>query len=564
MASIKHIKFPKPGKSPFLHITGHPAHFTQHRVGETSLVQSSRVRVWPFIVMAFTIFIALTGRVFQLTIIEGNYHRDRADSNRVVGVRRAAARGILFDRNKQPLVANSPSYKRQIPGSTVTQSQFEPISREEAVRLSQGSGERIFFDVTRSYPCGAACAIVSGYMSEVSREELDDFNGDYVLGDWVGAYGLEKVYESRLRGTPGNELVEVNAKGQLVREVGTTLPVSGTDMQLTIDQGLQKVLYQAFEGRKGAAIAQIPQTGEILALVSSPSFDPNNVSASLDSSDQPFFNRAVGGVYPPGSTFKIITAIAALEEQKIDSSTLIEDTGEIKIDQYRYGNWLYDQYGRTEGEVDVIKALQRSNDIFFYHIGASVGPDKIAEWARTFGYENSLFTSGMVAAKGTIPDPNWKETVKGERWFLGNTYHMSIGQGDVLTTPLQVNRMMGAVATGGALCDPIIDLDEVRSKSCMQLNLSSKTVELVHEGLKRACLPGGTGAPFFNTEPAIACKTGTAQQGGETHLPHAWFTLYAPADNPEIVITVLVEEGGQGSEVAAPIAKIATDYWFSR
>jgi penicillin-binding protein 2 len=329
-----------------------------------------------------------------------------------------------------------------------------------------------------------------------------------------------------------------------------------------MDLSLQQVLYEALGEHAGAGVALDPRTGEVLALVSKPTYDPNNISASLALENQPFFNRALSGMYAPGSTFKMITAVAALEEGEIDAGSRFQDTGELVVGEYRFGNWLFDEHGRTEGEVDVVKAIARSNDIFFYQIGSLVGAEKMADWARLFGFGGNWNLTAWGAGSGLVPDPEWKLATKRERWYLGNTYHMAIGQGDVLATPLQVAVMTAAIARGGVVCAPRFERVEDQFSGCAQLNLDTDTIGLIQAGMTQACQPGGTGAPFFDFSPQVACKTGTAQQGGEEDLPHAWFTLYAPATNPEIVVTVLVEQGGQGSQVAAPVAKKALEYWF--
>lgn len=530
--------------------------------GPAPVEQASRVRVWPMMVLVVVVGLFLFGRLAQLTLVEGSYRRSLADDNRIIAIRRTANRGVFIDRNNVPMVRNEPVYKKQVEGTTVAQQRFEAISQEEAMKLAYGGDNRVFFDVDRDYVCNEACAIVLGYMGEVDQVTLERSGGMYQLGDTLGMAGLEKAYEMDLRGVPGSELLEVNASGMLVREVGRDYPEPGVDIPLTLDMGLQQVLYTALAGRKGAVVAQVPDTGEVLAMVSSPAYNPASVSAALTSSDQPFFNRAISGVYPPGSVFKLVTAVAGLEEGKIDGTSLIEDSGELVVGQYRYGNWYYDDYGRTEGEVDVVKALRRSNDIFFYRLGEMVGANTLAEWARNFGYEQAGGLDFLGASTGTIPDPMWKERVKGERWFLGNTYHMAIGQGDVLVSPLQVNRMTSAVAASGVLCPAYLRLSGMEGQSCTQLNLDQRTVDLVQQGMKEACEPGGTAYPLFGFEPHAACKTGTAQQGGVDHLPHAWFTVYAPLHDPKIALTVLVEEAGQGSDVAAPVAKEGLEYFF--
>ncbi|OGV95577.1 hypothetical protein A2W24_06795, partial [Microgenomates group bacterium RBG_16_45_19] len=523
----------------------------------------TRLRVWPFLSLTVVMMTILVARLTQLTVVEGAYQRSAADENRLVGVRLMAPRGVLLDRRGQTLVRNVPFYKRQVPGTTVHEAKFEPLTKDEVIKLAlAGSGERVVSDITREYICGRACASVLGYTGEVTKTELNELGREYALGDSLGKAGLEKVYERRLRGLPGMDIWEVGADGQIVRAIGQTTSQAGQDVQLTLDRGLQDKLYQALAGYKGAVVAQVPQTGEVLALVSTPAFDPNQIAVSLTEADEPFFNRALGGAYPPGSVFKIVTAVAALESGAINRETLLEDSGEIVIGPYRYGNWLFEQYGRTEGSINLVRAIQRSNDVFFYQAGERTTAEKIAEWARLFGFDSAYELAGFGAVAGTIPDPAWKEKVKGERWFLGNTYHMAIGQGDVLVTPLQINRMMGAIAANGVLCPVVLAKDEGQGSGCQQLNLAPSTLEIIKEGLTLACQPGGTGVPFFDSTIKVACKTGTAQQGSEAALPHAWFTVYAPAENPSIVLTVMLEHAGQGSEVAAPIAKIALDYWW--
>lgn len=529
-----------------------------------TLVSRSRVRIWPVSILVVIVCGLLLARLVQLTVVEGDYQRQQADQNRVLGLRTAVNRGVFLDRSDSPLVRNVPRYKRQLPGSSLHQAQFEEVSKEYFWQQNEGSGDRVFYDIKREYLCGRACAPLLGYLSEVTDDELTRDPNHYILGDLGGQSGLEKALEDRLRGQAGSQLIEVNAQGQEQRVLGEVKERSGTDVKLTLDTGLQKVLYDSFGTMSGAAVAQVPKTGEILALVSVPAFDPNNISHSLQEPGEPFFNRALNGEYPPGSVFKVVTAVAGLEEGKVTGETTIEDTGEIRIDTYRYGNWLYDQYGRTEGLVNMVKALQRSNDIYFYKVGEAVGPEALHEWALTFGFNKIPGLTGFSQSTGVIPSPSWKEKVMGERWFLGNTYHMAIGQGDVLVTPLQVNRMMGVIAADGRLCPPVVVADEVGKNTCQQLTISENTLALVKEGLTKACAPGGTGVAFFRSATPVACKTGTAQQGGDTAHPHAWFTVYAPADDPQIVLTVLVEKGGQGSEVAAPIAKKGIEYWLEK
>ncbi len=361
-----------------------------------------------------------------------------------------------------------------------------------------------------------------------------------------------------------------------MREIEKFESVPGEDLHLSIDAKLSQVAYEALRGLKGAVVATEAKTGKVLVLVSSPSFDPNlfvrvnardssQVEQLLSDSDLPFFNRAMGGVYPPGSTFKIVSAVAGVEEGKIDETTEIEDPGVLQVGEYSYANWYFTRYGKTEGVIGLVRAIQRSTDTFFYKVGELVGANRLADWAKAFGLGRETGVDIQGEVKGLVPTPDWKEKVKGERWFLGNTYHLAIGQADLLTTPLQVNMMTSVIANEGELCQPMVK-DGEEKEECQDLRLEEKTLELVTEGLKGACSPGGTAGIFFNFSPQVACKTGTAEYGPRDAVghreTHAWLTAFAPVDNPEIVVTALVEGGGEGSEVAAPIVKKVMEAWF--
>ena len=351
-----------------------------------------------------------------------------------------------------------------------------------------------------------------------------------------------------------------------VRELGHQEPEAGTDIKLTIDAGLQQVGFAAMDGKKGAVVVSNPKTGEILAMASSPAFDPGHVQANSE-----FFNRAIGGIYPPGSTFKMVTTVAALESGKAGRSFTYNDTGSINVGRFAYTNWFFTQYGRTEGEVGWEKALARSVDTFFYKVGELTGPETLAMWAEKFGMgtKTGIDLPGEVA--GLIPTPDWKWKTKNEQWFLGNTYHMAIGQGDVLVTPLQVNLMTNVIAANGKKCAPY--LNEQMSK-CVNVQISPEVLDIVRRGMIGACSEGGTAFPFFDWNqqmpngksqyPKVACKTGTAEyvQNSGRIGSHAWFTVFAPAEDPTISVTVLVEGGGEGSRAAAPIArKILAKYF---
>ncbi|OGY18207.1 MAG: hypothetical protein A2900_05070 [Candidatus Chisholmbacteria bacterium RIFCSPLOWO2_01_FULL_50_28] len=531
------------------------------------------------------IFGAFFLRLVWLQVVKGQENRILSEENRILARRIPAPRGLIQDRNGEILVQNIPVYRKRNPacprlnGEAASEdcTEFLGISREEALQLEvSGRGSEVVTLVGRTYPLGASVSHLTGYVGEVTREELS-LHSEYSLGDLIGKTGVERTYDGLLHGRDGAELVEVDVRNQVVREVSQKKPVSGTDLELTIDRRLQLKAFEAISDRKGALVALDPRNGEVLALISSPSFDPNNVAISLDRQDEPFFFRAIGGAYPPGSVFKVVTASAGLEEGKIDAQSEFEDTGEIRVGLFRYGNWYFDQYGRKEGFLNIVQAIKRSNDIFFYKVGQLVGPTRLSEWAKVYGFGRLSGIDLPGEAEGLVPSPLWKERERGERWFLGNTYHFAIGQADLETTPLQVSQMTAVVASGGRLCRPHVLFREGSEETsddglCQELNIADETIRLVSEGMVEACRPGGTGFPFFNfgvtkdgefRQIEVGCKTGTAEYGDSEGRTHAWFTVFAPAEAPRIVVTVLLEGAGEGSYQAAPVAKEFLSYYFS-
>lgn len=466
------------------------------------------------------VFLVLVVRLFWLQIIKGADYDLIAQENRIKIKKVLAPRGVIYDRNGEVLVSNTPE--------------------------------------GRQYLSAKALSHVLGFLGEATEEEIK--SGDYQLGDLVGKEGVEKIYDQTLRGRDGGIIQEVSADGEVLRERGQVEAVVGENIKLEIDLGLQRAAFKALKGRKGALVASTPD-GKVLSLVSSPSFDPRKVEEVLADEDQPLFNRAIAGLYPPGSTFKIITVVAGLEEEKINEHTLIEDIGEIKIGKWRFGNWYYDKYGKKEGTIGLVFAIKRSNDIFFYRIGERLGINKLADWAKFFGIDQLSGIDLPGESQGRMPEPDWKREYKGEDWFLGDTYITAIGQGDILMTPLGVNLMTAVVASQGKLCQPRVKADE--EVNCQDLKIQEKNLNLVKEGMKEVCAEGGTGWPFFDFSPPVACKTGTAEISDDK-MPHAWFTLFVPVENPEIVLTVLLEEAGEGSYEAAPVAKEVLEYWFQK
>lgn len=558
-----------------------------------------------FLVALAALFVSfLIVKLISLQLIEGERYRFLSDSNRIRTVVIHAPRGIILDRSKNPLVFNIPGFRE------VKDGKVKLLSQNDALNLL-ALGKNLDFDSFRKYPYGDIFAHILGYIGQISQDELrQDRFSSYSGGDLIGKMGLEQYYESTLRGVDGKQLVEVDSKGKAVRTLGQTDPIPGENITTTLDLNLQQAVFSAMSGvKKGAAIVSTPK-GEVLSLVSKPSFDPNlftlpssllatkSAKAELnsvlyDAQGKPLLDRAISGTYPPGSTFKLIVATSGLENNIIDENWQVEDTGIINIGVFSFSNWYFTGYGRTEGMVNVVKGIKRSNDIFFYKLAEKVGVDTISKTAQKFGLGSPLGIDLEGEEGGLVPTTSWKEATLNDPWFLGDTYHYGIGQGYLSVTPLQVNGWTQAIANGGILYQPHL-LGDKSPKVLSQNLLNEKNFSLIREGMIESCSTGGVAWPLFEfrvkneklkidgknflsvpeatsssqfkdyRKVTLACKTGTAQHGGPTTEPDAWITLFAPAYNPQIVVTVLSEDSGEGSNVAGPIAKKILDYWFSR
>mgnify|MGYP001582756634 CR=1 FL=1 len=411
-----------------------------------------------------------------------------------------------------------------------------------------------------------ANSAVVGYVGEISASEVGLLRQDikYQMKDLVGRAGLQKQYEDSLKGVNGARLVEVDNEGQVVRDLGARKPTPGRDLPTSVDATLQKIAYESLNGKKGAVIISDPDTGDILGLASSPGYDPLKISQSLNDPNLPFFNRAIAGSYAPGSTFKMVTALSALGSGKASKNFSVEDVGVLTVAGFKYANWFFTEYGGKDGIVSWVRALTRSNDIFFYKAGELVGPETMAAWAQVMGFGANTGIDLPGEVEGLIPTPIWKEKFKNEQWFLGNTYHMAIGQGDVLATPLQVNQMTNMLATNNK-CKLHIAQSSVLREKCSGLQIDPEILDIIKAGMIGACKAGGTAFPFFDWQgPEVACKTGTAEYINEfgKYGTHAWFTIFAPVDDPKISVTVLVEGGGEGSRAAAPVARKILSNFF--
>lgn len=589
---------------------------------------------------ALMVLSLLVVRLIDVQLVRGREFRLQAEDNRFFSRPISADRGLLLDRFGQVLAQNTRLYKKFDQRFSLYQ-QGELIERQEALPLMATEPGRVGFISARQYPYGDALAAIVGHLGAISVAQLQE-NQDLLPDAQVGKLGLELNFEKTLRGRTGKETLEINALGVPQRTLTTQLPTPGQNVTTTLDATLTEIAFQALGDQKGAVIISDASSGAVLALVTKPSFDPSLFTQTLDAAKamaqqkalqaqltderQLFFNRAVSGSYPPGSVFKLVTALAGLETGSFDAQTTVVDEGSLKVGDYEYRNWYFTQYGRTEGSISLQRALARSNDTYFYKAAEWIGPEKLAEFARQFGFGKAPGTALGVEASGLVPDPAWKEKTLGERWYLGNTYHFGIGQGDLLVSPLQINQLVQAIANQGRLCVP--NLIVGIQPNCRELGFQPQNQQVVLKGMLDACSPGGTAFPFFphnqqRRQPdltaeaelwrgAMACKTGTAEFGGIVDAQghrrtHGWFvaiiepqlataetetTNASSAANladdevsklshhqwlaevrkwgfpKRIVMTVLVESDDQqlykeGSREAAPVAKKIVDWMES-
>lgn len=499
----------------------------------------------PLSIIAVLGVAALMSRAFFLQVSMGASHELLAEGNSLTTRRVVAQRGVITDRTGEVLARNT-------------------LNKDGKI--------------IRDYPQAENTAHIVGYLGAVTATELEacSANKDCPLTgeDVTGKLGVERTLDSTLRGANGEELLEVDARGRDIRQLNTQAPQSGPTVKLNIDSALQRFINSKLADREkekgkfaGSVVVSRTQDGRILSMVSWPGFDPNDslVPVLADTTWNPMFMRPISGVYAPGSVFKLVTAVAGLETGAINPDTQLEDTGVLKVGDYSFGNWLFEEHGRTEGLIDVKKALGRSNDIFFYQVGEKVGVNALHDWAQKLGLGNKTGVDLPGEVAGRVPEPIWKERTTGERWFLGNTYHMSIGQGDLQVSPLQINRMTSAVITD-QLCTPkVVDDGKI---ACTGVGLKPQTRQVILDGMIEACSPGGTAFPFFEFTPQVACKTGTAQTGSDKTKPHAWISVIVPQGDggkienymQGVTITVMLEESGEGSYEAGPVAHDIAQY----
>ncbi len=519
---------------------------------------------WKYWILKFGLvfsLLILAAVIFRLSLIEKDYYADVARDNKVFESVIPAARAEILDRK----------------GRVVAKSVYQYFTVEDGNKIYQSSGnfeghkfegKDLSYEIGREYEYGESMSMITGYVGKVTDEDLSSNRCGTKLRsiDFVGRGGIEDFLDCEIRGEDGKRIIEVDALGNYVRELGRQEPEIKPSINLSIDAYWQDKIYKLLNGKKAVVIISQPSTGKILSLVSSPSYDADafvkqdneKIADYLaDKDNLPLLNRAISARYHPGSVFKLAVATAGLESGVINKDTLIEDTGTLKVGDYTYKTWS----GISDGMVDIVKAIRRSNDIFFYKLGEMLGVDRIRDWAKEYGYGTKTDVEISGEVEGVVPDEDWKMRVKGEKWYLGNTYHLAIGQGDLDVTPLQVNQMTNIIANHGEKCKMSILKDS--KIECKDVGIEDSTLKTIVEGMKQACKSGGTAWPLFNFKTEIACKTGTAEVGDGSNDTHAWLTAFAPADNPEVSITVMVDRGGEGSDVAAPIVGDILKEWFN-
>jgi len=581
--------------------------------------------IFILILLLFGFYLA---NFWYLQLIKGGYFRELSKYNYLHRVPIRAPRGEILDREGRVLAGNRPSYnialfrhsyrlprgrvlrlarELNIPPSSLSSRLaryrkvplFLPVIVAEDIslrKLAYLEARRhllpeLIVDVEpkRDYPYGEALSAVLGYVGEVSASQLKrKLFPKAKFGDLVGQAGVERYYNRYLMGEDGVLGQKVDSRGALVETLFREEPKPGSTLVLTVDAELTRYIYQLYNGRKGAAVVLSPKTGEILALVTSPSYDPSIFSSRFSSAQwrklvndpaHPLHNRAVQGIYPPGSVFKLVIALAALDAGVVTEGTKFLCSGVLYVNKHPF--YCHKQGGH--GFIDLHQAIVHSCNIYFYELGLKLGIEKIAHYARQFGFGHRVGIDLPFESTGLIPDPEYKRRLFHEPWFLGETVSVAIGQGGVTVTPLQLAVFTAALANGGRILRPhllreVISFDGRRRSRIApevvgNLGVSQEAIAVVSRGMRGVVEEAGTGWRAKMPGVEIAGKTGTAQVVAykswmdRKNLPepmreHSWFTCFAPYDDPEVVVTVFVEHGGLGGVTAAPIARKILEFYF--
>jgi penicillin-binding protein 2 len=588
---------------------------TQHEIRK---LQIARIRKLAVIVII--LFLILVARLWYLQIVLGEELLMQSEANRIKLIRMRAPRGTILDRKGRVLATSRPQFvvlatpsklrenpealktlcgvlgitpsdlntiiarRGGHPGAPVRvmiDAPLEIVARVSELRMKL-PGVSVELDQIRSYPDGTSVAHIVGHLGEISKEELEaaeKAGKDYKPGDYVGKDGLEAQYEDVLRGVDGGKQVEVNALGMVVRVLGEKPSIPGKTLRLTIDRDLQIAARRALGSQVGAAVAVDPRNGEVLAMVSSPAYDPNIFVKRVKASDweriirhkgRPMQNRCVYNVYPPGSTFKPVTAIAGLRYGLCSVNTTVNCPGYLMFGR-RFGCW------RVHGRVGFMKAIAESCDVWFYQLGHRLGIDRLAKVAREFGlgsatgidlpHESRRRDGGV----GTIPDTQWKRKRFNQPWWPGETLSCAIGQGYIQVSPLQMALVSAAVANNGKIYKPFLVKEVLkpdgtvvrRTKPEVQHVVDSPAdeFELVRKGMRLA-VTSGTGRVADIPDVAVAGKTGSAED--PPRPAHGWFICFAPLNNPRIAVAAIVEHGRHGATSAAPVCRAILDVFFGK
>lgn len=555
------------------------------------------------------IIAVLIGRVGYMQIYKGEYYARRAEGNRIRLIPTMAPRGTFFDRNGENIITNRPGFtvsllpltepvspavverlsallhvpQKDIQAKINAHVGFEPIRIKTDIdpktltiieeQKALFPGVIIEIQAVRDYLYREQAAHLLGYVSEISDEELEAKKDEgYRTGDIVGKFGLERIYDKELRGINGGRQVEVDVTGKPVQVMGQTEAIPGSDLVLTIDWKLQAATEKAVDDQlrligcqAAAAVVMNPQTGEVLAMVSRPAFNPNLFVHGISEkewkkiNENPYFpldNKAITGEYPPGSTFKIVTGTAALTEGVVTPTEQIYDSGE------------YMEKGNASGEVlgwlDFIGGLAHSDNVYFYILGHRLGIDRLEHYSRMFGLGEKTGINLPYEAEGLVASRAYKEDVLKEEWYVSETLDAAIGQGFNLVTPLQAAMITSEIAADGRRYQPYLvqrivgpdgkTVQTFQPKLLSTLDVPLSVIRLVQEGLRDVTKYGTAAGVFGPSFPVdIAGKTGTAEN--PHGRDHGWFVAYGPFDNPSIVVAVIVENGGYGSQSSVPIGK---------
>jgi penicillin-binding protein 2 len=559
-----------------------------------------RIKVFHFLAIAAFIFLALS--LLNMQVVQGPKYRDLSDKNCIRLIPQAGSRGNILDRRGNILVGNKISYDLVILPQEPEESEGALLALSKIIGVSFAelkkrfrSGytgptapvtllrnidikkavavEEVKFDLDgvmvqpstlRSYPYGKLAAHVIGYINEIDRwrlTKLADYG--YKTRDMVGFGGVEEKYDYYLRQEDGGLSVEVDHRGRFTRVLGFRPGSSGRDLQLTLDIRIQKIAEENLSGKKGCVVIMDPDNGQVLAMASYPDFDPNvfvrksnNLIEDLISDPgAPLVNRAISGLYPAGSTFKLAVAAAALDTGKINRNTTFNCAGNIEIGQRQF-NCMH-----VHGQQNVVQALAHSCNIFFYRSGILTGPQQIHDQAVRLGLSGATGIELPYESGGFIPDPFWKQIYRFQNWYNGDTANLAIGQGDLLVTPLGLCRMTAVFANKGKLVTPYMikaidgqDVSLAHSK-ISAAHLKENTISIIRQGLREAVTaPSGTAGVLAGMPVEVAGKTGTAQAPGGA--AHGWFTGFWPFKKPRYVICVFLERAGAGTAAASLCADI--------